>query len=170
MSRCSVETDEGIELIFVTVASFHLSFVELKGNSRIFKNKGKPISPWNFVSKLIPSHSQTILYSKNDQLYASNMTNTGHKASSHMMGLCTQSAFTISDTIAGARSVMGVFSASPEIQWTPPIRPFTTVSQQLLIAVEHAADDILGFSRTVHWHIIRVTQSTRWRVIQLLFS
>ena len=38
--------------------------------------------------------SQGSVMTQNDQLYASNMNNTGHKASSHL--ICTQLAFTMS--------------------------------------------------------------------------
>jgi len=46
-SRSSVETDEQIELVFGTGASFHLSYTALKRNSGIFKNNGTFL--WNFV-------------------------------------------------------------------------------------------------------------------------
>jgi len=36
----SIETDERMELVFGMVASFHLSYTTLKGNSGISKNKG----------------------------------------------------------------------------------------------------------------------------------
>jgi len=39
-SRYSIETAEWIELAFGLVASFHLSYAVLKGNSGISKNKG----------------------------------------------------------------------------------------------------------------------------------
>ena len=51
--------------------------------------------------------SQGSVMTQNDQLYASNMNNTGHKASSHL--ICTQLAFTMSAMISGAMSVMEVF-------------------------------------------------------------
>jgi len=46
-SRCSVETDGRIGLLFGMGASFDLSYTVLKGNSVISKNKGTSL--WNFV-------------------------------------------------------------------------------------------------------------------------
>ena len=46
-SRCSIETDERIELVFGMRASFHTSYTVLKGNLVISKNKGTSL--WNFV-------------------------------------------------------------------------------------------------------------------------
>ena len=46
-SRCSIETDERIELVFSMWASFHPSYTVLKGNSVSSKNKGTSL--WNFV-------------------------------------------------------------------------------------------------------------------------
>ena len=46
-SRCSIETDEQIELVFGMRASLHPICTVLKGNSVISKNKG--IALWNFV-------------------------------------------------------------------------------------------------------------------------
>jgi len=46
-SRCSVETDERIQLVFGLSASFHPSYTVLKGNSVNSKNKGASL--WNFV-------------------------------------------------------------------------------------------------------------------------
>ena len=46
-SRCSIETDERIELVFGMWASFHPSYTVLKGNSVIPQNKGTSL--WNFV-------------------------------------------------------------------------------------------------------------------------
>jgi len=48
-SRCSVETDELIEIVLIWVmgASFHLSYTVLKGNSGISRNEGTPL--WKFV-------------------------------------------------------------------------------------------------------------------------
>ena len=46
-SRCSIETDVRIELVFGMLASFHPSYTVLKGNSIISKNKGTSL--WNFV-------------------------------------------------------------------------------------------------------------------------
>ena len=46
-SRCSIETDERIELAFGVWASFHQSCTVLKGNSIISKNKSTSV--WNFV-------------------------------------------------------------------------------------------------------------------------
>jgi len=48
-SRCSIETDERIELVFGMWTSFHPSYTVLKGNSVISKNKGTSL--WNFVLK-----------------------------------------------------------------------------------------------------------------------
>jgi len=45
-SRCSIETDERIELVFGVWAPFHPSYTVLKGNSVISKNKGTSL--WNF--------------------------------------------------------------------------------------------------------------------------
>ena len=46
-SRCSVETDGWIELVFSMEAFFHTSYTVLTRNSGIFKNKGT--SPRNFI-------------------------------------------------------------------------------------------------------------------------
>jgi len=48
-SRCSIETDERIQLGFGMWASFHPSYAVLRGNSVISKNKGTSL--WNFVLK-----------------------------------------------------------------------------------------------------------------------
>jgi len=82
---------------------------------------------------------------KNDQLYASNMTNTGHKASSYL--ICTQSAFTMSAMISDAMSAMGVFSANIESQRTLSVRYFTTLGQQMLTAIKHVTDDKFCFQQ-----------------------
>ena len=46
-SRCSIETAERIEPVFGMWASFHPSYIVLKGNSVISKKKGTSL--WNFV-------------------------------------------------------------------------------------------------------------------------
>ena len=56
------------------------------------------------TSNFLPGHRQTILHYQNDQLYAPNMTNTGHKASSYL--ICTQSAFTMPDMMLSAVSLV----------------------------------------------------------------
>jgi len=73
------------------------------------------------------------------------MTNTGHKASSHL--ICTQSAFTISAMISGAMSVMSVFSVNIESQRTLSVRYFTTLSHQMLTGIKHVADDKFCFQQ-----------------------
>jgi len=45
-SQCSIKMAGWIKLVFGTVASFRVSYTELKGNSGIFKNKGTSL--WNF--------------------------------------------------------------------------------------------------------------------------
>ena len=105
-----------------------------------------------------PGYRQTILRSLNDQLYATNMTKTGHKASSHL--ICTQSAFAMSAMISGAMSVVwGSFSPNIERQRTLSVRYFTTLSQPMLTAVKHVADDNCVFCRTAHWHVVHATPS-----------
>ena len=50
-------------------------------------------------------------------------------------------------------------SANPESQRTLSVRYFTTLSQQMLTATKHVADDTFVFSRTAHWHIMHATHS-----------
>jgi len=49
-----------------------------------------------------------------------------------------------------------------ESQLTPSMMYFATVSQQLLTAIKHVADDNFVFSRTVHWRIMHSAQSNCW--------
>jgi len=49
VSRCSIETDERIELVFGMLASFHPSYTVLKGNSVVLKNRGTSLG--NFALK-----------------------------------------------------------------------------------------------------------------------
>jgi len=39
------------------------------------------------------------------------------------------------------------------------VRYFTTLSQQMLTAINYVADDNFVFSRTAHWHMMHATQS-----------
>jgi len=73
------------------------------------------------------------------------MTNTGHKASGHL--ICTQLAFTMSAMILGAMSVMGVFFTNIERQRTLSVRYFTPLYQQMLTAIKHVADDKFCFQQ-----------------------
>jgi len=47
-SRCSVEMDRRIELVFGTEASFDLSYTTFSENSGIYKKKGTSL--WKFVT------------------------------------------------------------------------------------------------------------------------
>jgi len=78
------------------------------------------------------------------------MTNTGHKASSHL--ICTQSAFTMSAVISGARvpgQLWESLSANVESHRTLSVRFFTTLSQQILTALNTLLMTIL-FSAGQH--------------------
>jgi len=59
-------------------------------------------------------------------------------------------------------SVMGIFSANTESQWTLSVRYFTILSEQMLTAIKHVADANFVFSRTAHWHIMHATQLNCW--------
>ena len=73
------------------------------------------------------------------------MTNTGNKVSNYL--ICTQSAFTMSAMILAAMSVMGFFRLS---QRTVLVGYFTTLSQQMLTAIKHVADEKFLFSAGQH--------------------
>jgi len=51
------------------------------------------------------------------------------------------------------------FSAKIESHRTLSVRYFTKLSQQMLIAIKHVADDNFIFSRTAYWHIMHAKQS-----------
>jgi len=51
----------------------------------------------------------------------------------------------MSAMISGAMSVMGAFLANIESQQTQSVRYFTTLSQQILTAIKHVADDKFCF-------------------------
>ena len=52
-----------------------------------------------------------------------------------------------------------LFSANIDSQRTLSVRYFTTLSQQMLTAMKHVADDDVVSSRTEYWHIMHATQS-----------
>jgi len=80
------------------------------------------------TANLSSGHRQTIL-----------MTNTVHKASSYL--ICTQSAFTMPAMISGALSVVSLFRPTLELNVHCQWWYLTTLSQQMLTAVKHVADD-----------------------------
>jgi len=53
----------------------------------------------------------------------------------------------MSAMISGAMSVMGAFLANIESQQTQSVRYFTTLSQQILAAIKHVADDKFCFQQ-----------------------
>jgi len=53
----------------------------------------------------------------------------------------------MSAMISGAMSVMGVFLANNESQRTLSVRYFATLSQQMLAAIKHIADDKFRFQQ-----------------------
>jgi len=81
------------------------------------------------------------------------MTNTGHKASSYL--ICTHVCRDIVHRVSYGRFL----SANTESQRTLSARYLTALSQQMLTAVKHVADDNVVFSRTAYWHIMHATQS-----------
>ena len=52
------------------------------------------------------------------------------------------------------------FSASIEKWGTQSVRYFIAVSQQMLTAIKHGANDILTSGRTVHWHVMLARSNT----------
>ena len=94
------------------------------------------------------------------------MTNTGHKASSIWYAHSRRSPC-LSWYRAPGQS-LELFSTNTESQRTLSVRYFTSVSQQMLTAVKHVADDNFVFSRTAQWHIMQHSQTAGERTSFLL--
>jgi len=83
------------------------------------------------------------------------MTNRGHKASSHL--ICTQATFIM---ISSAVSVMSLFRLTRKVNGHTIGEILYYTNSVNSTAVKHVADNVLSCSRTAHWHIMHATQST----------